>query len=490
MTKNCLSLHISTPKEEGMANIIGRNNEMKLLRQYVNSQKAEFIAVYGRRRVGKTFLVREMFGNEFVFEVSGTIHGKRSEQMYNFVQSLQLYGYECLETPTDWNVAFDALRQLLEEKAKSQPCILFIDELPCFDTPKAGFVRALDHFWNGWAAHCPNIKLIVCGSATSWMIENVIDNHGGLHNRITHEMHLQPFTLGEAETYFKQYGFEWNRLSVLQAYMAFGGVPYYYSLLDNRTSLAQNIDRLFFQKDGEMRREHDRLFRSLFASPDSYLSIVKVLSETKQGLSREEIAGKTHLSNNGHLSKLLANLVNCDFIRSFHVKEKKIKANAQFYQLTDLFTLFHYTFAQKPTTDEHYWSNMLGTSRMNTWLGLAFERVCLLHIPQIKRSLGIDRIHTEYYSWRSKNSQPAAQIDLIIERADQVVNVCEMKYSEYSYSISKAEDTRLRNRMGSFLEETKTRGGLHLTFISTYGLKKNMYSDAVRNEVTMDDLFV
>lgn len=123
------------------------------------------------------------------------------------------------------------------------------------------------------------------------------------------------------------------------------------------------------------------------------------------------------------------------------------------------------------------------------WLGLAFERVCLLHIPQIKRSLGIDRIHTEYYSWRSKNSQPAAQIDLIIERADQVINVCEMKYSEYSYIISKAEDTRLRNRMGSFLEETKTRGGLHLTFISTYGLKKNMYSDAVRNEVTMDDLF-
>ncbi len=472
-----------------MATIIGRQNEMSELRKYIDSDKAEFIAIYGRRRVGKTFLVREMFKDKFVFEVSGTIGGKKNEQMFNFLQALHRYGYDGTETPTTWNAAFNLLQQLLEKKAETQKCILFMDELPCFDTPKAGFVRAFDHFWNGWASHYPNIKLIVCGSATSWMVENIIDNHGGLHNRITHEIHLRPFTLVEAEDYFNQYGFEWNRLSVLQAYMALGGVPYYYSLLDNHLSLAQNIDRLFFHEDGEMRREHDRLFKSLFASPDAYLSIIKVLAESKKGLSRDEIAGKAKLSNNGYLTKLLSNLVNCDFIRSFHVKEKKIKNNAQFYQLTDLFTLFHYTFAQKQITDENYWSNMLGTNRMNTWLGLAFERVCLLHIPQIKRTLGIDRIHTEYYSWRSKQSQPAAQIDLIIERADQLVNICEVKYSEYEYAIDKAEDNRLRIRMGNFKEETQTKGGLHLTLITTFGIKKNMYSDSVRNEVTMDDLF-
>lgn len=472
-----------------MANIIGRHNEMSELYKYIESDKAEFIAIYGRRRVGKTFLVREMFKNEFAFEVSGTIGGKKSEQMFNFIQALRRYGYDGMEAPTTWNAAFALLQQLLEKKAENHTCIIFMDELPCFDTPKAGFVRAFDHFWNGWASHYQNIKLIVCGSATSWMVDNVIDNHGGLHNRITHEIHLRPFTLSEAEDYFCQYGFEWNRLSVLQAYMALGGVPYYYSLLDNRLSIAQNIDRLFFHEDGEMRREHDRLFKSLFTSPDAYLSIIKVLAESKKGLSRDEIAGKAKLSNNGYLTKLLSNLVNCDFIRSFHVKEKKIKSNAQFYQLTDLFTLFHYTFAQKSTTDENYWSNMLGTNRMNTWLGLAFERVCLLHIPQIKRALGIDRIHAEYYSWRSKQSQPAAQIDLIIERADQIVNVCEVKYSEYAYSIDKAEDNRLRVRMGNFKEETQTRGGLHLTMITTFGVKKNMYSDSVRNEVTMEDLF-
>lgn len=473
-----------------MAKIIGRSKEIATLRQYVNSDKAEFIAVYGRRRVGKTFLIREMFRNEFAFEVSGTIDGKKSEQMFNFTQALERFGYDGSEKPTTWNSAFALLQKLLEEKVRSQRCIIFIDELPCFDTPKAGFVRALDHFWNGWASNFSNIKLIVCGSATSWMVDNIIDNHGGLHNRITHEIHLCPFTLNEAEAYFKEYGFEWNRLSVLQCYMAFGGIPYYYSLLDNRRSLAQNIDSLFFQEGGEMRREHDRLFKSLFKSPDAYLSVIKVLSENKQGLSREEIATQAKLSNNGYLTKLLTNLVNCDFIRVFQVKEKKIKANAMFYQLTDLFTLFHYTFAQKKTTDEHYWSNMLGTSKMNSWLGLAFERVCMLHIPQIKTALGIDRIHTEYYSWRSKYSQPAAQIDLIIERADQLVNICEVKYSEYPYSISKTEESRLRNRMGSFQEETQTRGGLHLTFITTFGVKKNMYSDAVRNEITMDDLFV
>jgi AAA+ ATPase superfamily predicted ATPase len=274
-----------------MATIIGRQNEMSELRKYTDSDKAEFIAIYGRRRVGKTFLVREMFKDKFVFEVSGTIGGKKNEQMFNFLQALHRYGYDGTETPTTWNAAFNLLQQLLEKKAETQKCILFMDELPCFDTPKAGFVRSFDHFWNGWASHYPNIKLIVCGSATSWMVENIIDNHGGLHNRITHEIHLRPFTLVEAEDYFNQYGFEWNRLSVLQAYMVLGGVPYYYSLLDNHLSLAQNIDRLFFHEDGEMRREHDRLFKSLFTSPDAYLSIIKVLAESKKGLSRDEIAG-------------------------------------------------------------------------------------------------------------------------------------------------------------------------------------------------------
>ena len=472
-----------------MEGIIGRKQEMAALQQYIQSDRAEFIAVYGRRRVGKTYLIREMFASQFAFEVSGIIGGKKEEQMFSFIQALRRFGSDTPVTPSRWNEAFELLQQLLEPKVTQQSCILFFDELPCFDTPKASFVRAFDHFWNGWASHYPNLKLIVCGSATSWMVDHVIDNHGGLHNRITHEMHLRPFTLAEAEAYFTQNRFGWNRLSVLQSYMILGGVPYYYSLLDPHQSLAQNIDRLFFSADGELRREYDRLFKSLFSAPDAYISIIQALATTKRGISREEIAQKSKLSNNGYLTKLLTNLVNCDFIRSYHTKEKKIKANALLYQLTDLFTLFHHTFASKPTTDEHYWSNMLGTSQMNSWLGLSFERVCLLHIPQIKQALGIDRIHTEYYAWRSKQSQPASQIDLIIERADQIVNICEMKYSEYPYAINNTEAQRLRIRMGNFVDETHTKGGIQLTFITTFGLRKNAHSDAVRQELTMNELF-
>lgn len=473
-----------------MKTVIGRKSEKATLKKYIESDKAEFIAVYGRRRVGKTFLIRQMFGSDFAFEVSGTINGKKDEQMVNFIQALKRFGYDGTKNPKTWYEAFELLQELLEPKIKRQePCIIFIDELPCFDTQKARFITAFDHFWNGWASHYSNIKLIVCGSATSWMVNNIIDNHGGLHNRITHEMHLKPFCLAEAEEYFKEYGFGWNRLSVLHAYMVFGGIPYYYSLLDNKYSLSQNIDNVFFKTDGEIRREYDRLFKSLFTTPEPYIQVIKILAEKKQGMSRDDIAAKAKLTNNGHLTKILNNLVNCDFIRRFNTREKKIKSNAHLYQLTDLFVLFHHTFSKLDTTDENFWSNSLGTSRMNSWFGLAYERVCMLHIPQIKQSLGIDRIHTEYYSWKSKTSTPAAQIDLIIDRADQLINVCEVKYSEYPYSIDKGEDARLRTRISNFIEETATQKGINLTFITTYGVKQNQYSDIVRNEITMDDLF-
>ena len=472
-----------------MGKLIGRVAEQKQMRKYVESEQAEFIAVYGRRRVGKTFLIREMFGNEFAFEVSGTIGGKRGEQMFNFMQALRRFGYEGSESPATWNEAFDLLQRLLQPKVERTRCILFFDELPCFDTPRAGFVKAFEHFWNGWASQYPGIKLIVCGSATSWMVDNIIDNHGGLHNRITHEVHLAPFALAEVEQYCTAYGFAWSRLSILHVYMAMGGIPYYLSLLDNTQSPAQNIDRLLFSEHGELHREYDRLFRSLFTAPDAYMAIIAALVENKQGISREEIATKVKLANNGHLTKLLTNLVNCDFIRRYSTKEKKVKANAHLYQLTDMFILFHHTFAKRPTTDPHYWSNMMGTPAMSAWLGLAFERVCLLHIPQIKQALGIGGIHTEYYAWRSRQSAPAVQIDLIIERADQMINLCEVKYSEYPYAIDKNEEARMRLRIGAFSSETACRKGILPTFITTFGLNRNAHSGLVAGEVTMDDLF-
>ena len=321
------------------------------------------------------------------------------------------------------------------------------------------------------------------------MIRNIIDNHGGLHNRITHEMHLHPFTLHETELYLNANKFNWNRLSTAQAYMILGGIPYYLSLLQPNESLPQNIDRLFFAENAEMHREYKRLFKSLFKNPEPYLLIMEELAKKKSGMTREEIATALDLSSGGGLSDRLEDLVYCDFIRRYYVKEKKIKSTSAIYQMTDFFTFFYLTFCLKPPTNPNFWVSTIDKPIQNTWFGLAYERLAMAHIPQIKRALRIDSIQTNFYSWRSKQSDPAVQIDLIIERADQVTNVCEVKYSQKEYAIDKEEDLRLRDRCGSFKEETKTRAAIHPVLVTTFGMKRNMYSDYITAEVTLDDLF-
>lgn len=350
-------------------------------------------------------------------------------------------------------------------------------------------MKALDLFWNGWANRQSNVKLIVCGSATTWIVDNIIDNHGGLHNRITHEMHIHPFTLHDTEAYLTTHGFKWNRLAMAQTYMVLGGIPYYLSLLDNALSLPANIDQLFFSRDAELKKEFDRLFKSLFKSPQAYVDIIQLLANNKKGLTRKEISEKLKKETGGHLSKLLVNLENCDFIRKYNVRERKINSNNGIYQLTDFYIQFYHDFCSKHTTDEHFWENSINSPKQNTWYGLAYERLCMAHIPQIKEALGIQRIRTEYYSWRSKESVPAAQVDLIIERADQIISLCEIKYSKGIYSLDAKEEERLRNRITDFAVETKVKEAVQLVLITTYGLKDNAHSTEVNDRVVLDDLF-
>lgn len=469
--------------------MIGRKHELASLKSYYDSGRAEFVALYGRRRVGKTYLVNEFFGSHFAFSIIGVIDGEKSEQIAAFVQGLRNIGYSG-RAPKTWMDAFYELQKLLEQSIVSgERCVLFIDELPCFDTPKAGFVRALGHFWNSWAQTHKEVMLIVCGSATSWMIKNIIDNHGGLHNRITHEMHLHPFNLHETELMLHSRNVLWDRLSIMQIYMALGGIPYYLEMLQPTDSVASALDRLFFGNDAMMSDEYDRLFKSLFKDPTPYMDILRVLARAKQGITRDEILTQTKMTDNGHFSEYMMNLVKCDFIRYYYVKSKKIKKNDGLYQLTDMFVIFYNTFVTQPVTDEHYWSMHINTPQINNWNGLSFERVCMLHIPQIKQALGIDRIGVEYYSWRSKNSTEKAQIDLLLERADRIINLCEIKYSIKEYTIDKDEDLKLRNRQGTFVEETGTRYAVIPILISTFGMKTNMYSGGIYQQITMDDLF-
>lgn len=468
--------------------IIGRQTERALLDKYMSSGHAEFITVYGRRRVGKTFLIRQHFGNKFAFDMTGIIEGKKSEQLAAFNHALVQYGYTGARA-TNWLDAFFALRSVLEQNKVDQPQVVFIDELPCLDTPRSGFVHALGHFWNSWAAWQSNIKLIVCGSATSWMVRNIIDNHGGLHDRVTHEIALRPFTLNETEQYFKGANFPWTRLGILHTYMVVGGIPYYLSLFKAGESPAQGIDRLFFSNRGELVREYRRLFSSLFRNPEPYLDIIALLANHPQGMTRDEIAEKLGVSNNGRLGDLLTDLVYCDFLNSYKVRGRNIKINSAIYKLVDFYTVFYHSFIHKSTSSPNHWTRMQGTPSMNTWLGLSYERVCMAHISQLRRALGIESVITETYTWRSKDKDFPAQIDLLIERADKMINLCEVKYSETEFTLTKDEFLKIGRRVDSFRAATQTRYGIVPTLVTTFGLAPGMYSDFIHASATLDDLF-
>ena len=483
-----------------MDKLIGREREIKQLNDYVTSERPEFIAIYGRRRVGKTYLVNQLFGGKMAFSMTGVLEGTKDEQMEAFIDAMEEYSGKLIEKPKTWMEAFRVLKAFLKKKVVlKQRCIVFLDELPSMDTQRSGFVRALGYFWNSWASLQDNLTLIVCGSATSWMIRHIVDDKGGLHDRITHKMHLRPFTLRETELYFASRDFKWERLSVMQAYMTFGGIPYYLSLLHKQESFAMNIDRLFFSEDEEMRREYKRLYSTLFNSPDSYTAIVSALSKVRHGLTRNELRKSLGKDSSGSLSKKLEDLVNCDIIRKYVVREKNVKKNSAIYQLTDFYSIFYLTFVPRAKAETGYWTNHIGTSEVNAWLGLSFERLCMAHVSQIKHALHIDHIATKFYSWRGKraisgteqdlNVAKKPQIDMILERADRIINIMEMKYSESEYTLDKEENGKIRRRVEAFRKETGVKEALWSALVTTYGLTNGIHSSTFVATITMDDLF-
>ena len=473
-----------------METIIGRQAEIKRLTASVNSSRAEFIALYGRRRVGKTFLINQMFRNQFAFKMTGVIEGSLKDQFTAFADAMNDYGFDMPEQPKDWMKAFIMLKNALKQKVNSgERCVIFIDELPALDAENSNVAGAIGYFWNNWASQYDNIIFIICGSATSWMITNVIDSKGGLHDRITVEMPIHPFTLKETEQYLEDKQFVWNRQMILQTYMVFGGIPYYLSLLDSEESLVQNVDRLFFSQDIQMRREFRRLFNTLYKNPDRYIDIIKALSKSRRGLTREEIAEVLKSANNGHLGKRLEDLVYCDLIRKNIVREKKIKRKDAIYQLCDFFSLFYLTFIDRAEVEHQYWAHHINTPEVNSWMGFTYERICMAHIWQIKHALRIDAISTLNYSWRSKTTSPAAQIDIVIERADKIVNICEVKYSHDEYNLDKEEYDKICKRKNTFIQETGLRHAPWLTMITIEGVAQGKYSEMIQSQVKLDNLF-
>ena len=470
--------------------IIGRKKEIDFLGSCLNSARPEFLAVYGRRRVGKTYLIREYFHDSFSFYATGIPNVKTREQLKIFRDCLHRYGDPHKNIPSDWLEAFGRLRSVLEaENVNRDPVsgrrVVFLDELPWMDTAKSDFKSALDYFWNSWGCMQQDLLLIICGSATSWIIDNVICDTGGLYNRITRQMYLPPFSLKECEELLQSNGMVMTRRQIIDCYMIFGGVPYYLNLLDRRLSLPQNVDMLLFNENGSLYAEFDRLFASLFKHSGKHIEIIHEIIRRKSGTTRIELSQNPRIGDGQPLTKALKELEQCGFIRKYKnpVKEKQ----GYFYQIVDPFTLFSLEHTEKRRTDS--WSANIGTPRYYAWSGNAFETVCLNHISQIKAALGISGVSTSEYSWKSRESSPGAQIDLLIDRRDGVINLCEMKYSASAFEINADYAKNLINKVDCFRHEVSTDSAVHITIISAEGIAQNRYAGMVQQVITAEDLF-
>ena len=467
--------------------IVGRVAEMRELQRYYDSGRPEFVVVYGRRRVGKTYLIREYFESKFAFYFSGAVNSGNAANLKNFDKTIIEYGGKQEAASKDWSDAFGKLKKLLK-KTGAERKIVFIDEMPWLDARGSDFLAAFDYFWNSWASGNPGIMLICCGSATSWITKNIFQNRGGLHNRVTGRLHIAPFTLSECEEFFKTRGVEITRFQMVECYMVFGGIPYYLNLFEKGASFPQNVDRLCYAAGAPLRNEYEELYRSLFSAPNRHLAIVEALAAKNSGLTRNEICKATGIPPNGNLTKTLNELEQCDFIEKFTDFTKR-KNNA-YYCLKDPFTLFHLRYMKNnDTKDEYFWTNYAEDGGHRAWCGYAFEQVCRMHIKQMKEKLGILGVSTRVMSWRSKDSASGAQIDLLIDRKDGVINLCEMKYLKHPYEISKSEADKLEHKKSVFLMETGTRSAIHITVVTTFGLAKTGYNGMAQSEVVMEDLF-
>ena len=468
--------------------IIGRKKEQADFKTFLELEQPEFVAVYGRRRVGKTFLIKEFFNRKFSFYVTGLANAGKQEQLNNFNVSLGHYAGVPYPKVSSWIESFRQLIHLLENYSKDKKKVVFIDEMPWLDTMKSGFLTGLEFFWNSWASSRPDILLIVCGSASSWVINKLFRNKGGLHNRVTRRMQILPFNLKECEDYFAEKKMGYTKKDIVDAYMTFGGIPFYLNMFQKGKSVAQNIDLLCFDENAPLKNEFDILFSSLFKRPQNHIEIVNFLAKKKKGQIREDIANQIN-NKGGGLTTVLEELEQCGFIKSYYSYNKKAKY--KLFQLTDPFILFHYSFIKEnPNTGSDYWLNILDNAKYRNWAGHSFESVCLSHIKQIKTALGIGAVSTNIANWRSKSAEAGAEIDLLIDRQDNVINICEIKYSDKEFTIDKSYSNNLRNKKATFAEETKSRKALHLTMITTYGVKHNEYWNNIQAEIMMEDLFL
>ncbi len=472
--------------------LIGRKKEIEILEKALRSPEAEMISVTGRRRIGKTYLIKKVLQENIVFELTGTKNAPLSEQLLNFSYALQLSSENALivKPPSSWMEAFFLLINYLKKLPTDKKHVVFLDELPWLSTHKSGFLRALSFFWNSWAVN-QNIIVVICGSAASWMIQKVVNDTGGLHNRITRRIQLQPFTLAETEAYFRSRQITLNRYHIIQLYMAMGGIPHYLKEVDGSKSAVQNIEDICFSPTGLLRDEFSNLYNALFEHSENHVNIVRALAKTKIGMERNALAKSTQIGNGGNLTKVLDELQVSGFIDSYFPYEKKKKD--RLFRLTDEYSLFYLQFIEHNMRDkDEVWNRLSQTQEYKTWAGYAFENICLKHIAPIKKALSIGGVYSTSASFYQKGTagQKGVQIDLLLDRNDQVINIFEIKFHNKPFVITKDYADVLRRKIQVFETLTGTRKHIFLTMIVANGLEQNAHSvGLVQQVLTLDDLF-
>ena len=466
--------------------LIGRKSECNILATARLNNKSELIAVYGRRRVGKTFLIREYFKKEIVFEVAGLYHGNTNDQLQNFTKELKSQNKKGKEdSPKNWLEAFTQLENYLNKLKNKKKKVIFIDEFPWFATPKSRFLMAFENFWNQYASKRNDLIVVICGSAASYMVKDILNNKGGLHNRITSTIRLLPFNLHETDLFLKNRGIRYSHYDVLQIYMAIGGIPHYLDKLKKGKSVAQNIDKLCFSKDGFLREEFKKLFVSLFDNSEKHLAIVKTLAKCKKGITRQELIIQSGITSGGDFSLKLTELTVSGFVSEYTYYKNKNKLSL--YRLSDEYSLFYLKFIQlNEGNGAGTWQRLSKKQSYLSWSGFSFETLCLKHATQIKKALGIDAIYATNSSWFNSN----AQIDLLIDRDDNIINLCEIKFYNSTFTIDKKYYLNLKNKIEEFQQESATRKNIHLVMLTTYGIKQNEYSsELVQNALDVNCLF-
>ena len=478
--------------------MVGRKQELEELNKLYNSGKAELVAIYGRRRIGKTYLVDTAFENRITFRHAGLSpveakdkkKGLLKEQLEHFYFSLQLQGMAKSHCPKSWLEAFFMLEKLLQSKDNGDRQVIFLDELPWMDTPQSGFVTAFEGFWNAWACHRANIMVVVCGSANSWILDKLINNHGGLYNRVTYEIKLSPFTLGECKEYLASTGVMLSDYDITQSYMILGGVPFYLGYFERGLSLAQTVDKLFFKNNAKLKNEYENLFESTFSKPEAMKTIVEFLDKRNDGYTRRELVDGLGITDSGHLSKNLKALIASDFVQEyvpFGLGKREVH-----YRLVDSFCKFCFRFINgKEYLDEEFWQQNITSPAINSWRGFAFENVCFNHIGKIKEALGISGVITSQSAWSKRDNEEDdnTQIDMIISRNDNVVNMCEMKFYSEKLTIEKSYHATLMKRNRLLSSMIPKKAVIHGTLITTYGLTYNEYSGDFVKVITLKDLF-